>query len=395
MKPLSNPRRAARRVDAPDAHALGAADPDRVIQALVEAHRPVAQGLGVVGGQPLHVLHRQPGPLEREHDAGEVKRRGVGEHVALGEGAGLGFAVTETGDAVVEHAPARLHQPRQLPGVVVDLHVADVLDHPDAGHGVERLSRQLAVVLDPNVHAVGEPGLGGAPAAELGLRLGQGYAGHVHAALARSVNGEAAPAAADVEHALPGLECELVAHQGELGLLGLLERGRPAREQRTAVGHRVVEEQREVVVRQVVVVAHRAGVAQQAVAPALRLELGRRDAGRPDHAHRAGGRQRQPRLGAAVDRRRLPAAQNVEQPVDVVHVERARDVGAAQAQLPGGAQHVGERRRRAHGEGGPAAAIGRGQPAAVPQLYGEGTLRQRPLHFLDERFGSRRHRPRP
>ena len=39
---------------------------------------------------------------------------------------------------------------------------------------------------------------------------------------------EAAPAGADVEHALARLERELLAYERELGLLRLLERGRAA-----------------------------------------------------------------------------------------------------------------------------------------------------------------------
>ena len=50
----------------------------------------MAQRLRVVGAQVLDVAGQEAGALEREDDPGEVERVGVGEDVALGEGAGLG-----------------------------------------------------------------------------------------------------------------------------------------------------------------------------------------------------------------------------------------------------------------------------------------------------------------
>ena len=47
--------------------------------------RPVAERLGVVVAEVLHVVRLEPGALERELDAREVQRGAVGEHVALRE----------------------------------------------------------------------------------------------------------------------------------------------------------------------------------------------------------------------------------------------------------------------------------------------------------------------
>ena len=62
---------------------------------------------------------------------------------------------------------------------------------------------------------------------------------------------------------------------------------------------------------------------------------------------RARGGERQPRLLPAFERWRLPVGEQVEHGVDVVDVERAGDVGAADAELAGGAQRVRERGLRA------------------------------------------------
>ena len=126
----------------------------------------------------------------------------------------------------------------------------------------------------------------------------------VHAVARRRVHREAAPAAADVEHAHARLQPELGADQLELGLLRLLERRRAAREDRARVGHRLAEEQLEERVRDVVVVADRAAVARDAVAAAARAQLRvghvRHRAQRPG-AHGRGGdpRPRRARRSAA------------------------------------------------------------------------------------------------
>ena len=110
--------------------------------------------------------------------------------------------MAQPGDAVVEQAPARAEAARQALGVDVDLLLPHVLDHADAGDRVEALAAQVAVVLHADLDAVGEAGVGHAPAGQLGLGLGQRDAGDLRAVASGGVDGEAAPAAADVEHAL-------------------------------------------------------------------------------------------------------------------------------------------------------------------------------------------------
>ena len=195
--------------------------------------------------------------------------------------------------------------------------------------------------------------------------------------LAGGVDREAAPAAADVEHPLARLQSQLRAHELELGLLGLLERLRPSREDRAAVGQRLAEEQREEVVGDVVVVADGAGVALDAVAPAAWPQLRRRDAGRPRDAGGPRGGERESRARAAVEARRLPLGQQLQRGVEVVHVEVPRHVRAAEAELTRGAQSVGHRRGRAHVERR-TAAVGGVEPRPVPELDGERALRAAP-----------------
>ena len=143
---------------------------------------------------------------------------------------------------------------------------------------------------------------------------------------------EAAPAAADVQHAHARLQLELARDQIELRALGLLERLRAPREDRAAVGHRLVEEQREELVADVVVVADRRRVALQAVTLAVQDQLEARALGHP--ARQRGGQDAQPqtRLVASAQLSRLPFVDHDERAVQIVHRQRAVHVGAAEAE---------------------------------------------------------------
>src|SRR6188472_3831262 len=136
-------------IEAPDAQPFGASEAHRVVEVLVEPLRPVAQCLGVIVAELLDVAGDEAGPLERQQHAREMQRFGIGEDVALRERSGLGVAVAEASDAVVEQAPTRLEQAGQGAGVDVDLGLANVLDHADAGDRVEALAGQVAVIHHP------------------------------------------------------------------------------------------------------------------------------------------------------------------------------------------------------------------------------------------------------
>ena len=251
------------------------------------------------------------------------------------------------------------------------LRAADVLDHADA-----RRSRRTARRAARGSRRRGcRPGRRARPPrraarASSRLRLGQRDAGDVHAVLARGVQGERAPAAADVEHALARLRARAcVQTSSSLVALGLLERRRAAREDRARVGHRLVEE------------------------AARRTRWRRRSGGGPRarRARRLWRRPRGPQLGGrrraaaacspprpqrrggevapgrAVDRRRLQLSSSVERRVHVVDLDlaarRRRGRGrAGPARAARGRARRGERtpERRA------AAAVGRRQRACRP-----------------------------
>src|SRR5680860_86188 len=172
-----------------------------------------------------------------------------------------------------------------------------------------------------------------------------------------------------------------------------LERLRATREDRAAVGHRVVEEEPEELVADVVVMAHGALVPLAAVQLAVRSQLGLRRPRRTGEPDRARRRENQPRPGRPVDRGRLPGVRHPHHRHQVVDVHVAADVGAAEPQLARRAHQVGQRAARVDREAGPVVVAGAGDRRPVPEVDRERTLGQRPLDLPAQRSGRRqRHR---
>ena len=88
--------------------------------------------------------------------------------------------------------------------------------------GVERTVVDVAVVLQPDVHLAGQPGLLDPLDAGLDLARRHGHPNDLDAVVLRGVQGHRPPAAADVQEPHARAEGQLLAHQLELGLLGRL-----------------------------------------------------------------------------------------------------------------------------------------------------------------------------
>ena len=280
-----------------------------------------------------------------------MQRLRVGEDVALGEVAGVRIAVALARDAVVQQPPARLQQLREPRGVGVDLHLADVLDHPDRGDRVERLGLQLAVVGEPDVDPLRR-----VPPPRPAVSRARACAGESvmpvtctpWRAAACSANAPQPQPTSSTRS--PGCRPSFVHTSSSFASCASssVRRAR-ARPHAARVGHRRPEEQLEEVVGDVVVVAHRARVALARVARARAAP-----ARTPAASAAASGPSRRRRRAisrsavASVDRRRLPRVEQPHDRVDVVDRQLAAHVRAAEARA-GRARAAHARRRAASG----------------------------------------------
>jgi hypothetical protein len=164
--------------------------------------------------------------------------------------------VVRHGDRLEAEAAAGGEQTVDGAEVVRPEALAHRLDHLDADDGVV-LADGVAVVADGDRDAVGDTGPLGAGPGELRLLHRQGQRGDAGAAL-RGTDGRLAPPGADLEDVLAGTDAGHVEDAVDLAVLGVDEglvralRVEPGR----GVHHRLVEEQREQAVRQVVVPVH-------------------------------------------------------------------------------------------------------------------------------------------
>ncbi len=292
-----------------------------------------------------------------------------------------------------QHATVRLHQPVQRGGVGRVVPVADVLPHLQRRDGVERRVGDVAVVLQPDLHAVPEAALAHALQDERALLLGERHPCDVDAVVLGGVQRQRPPAAPDVEEPLALGETELAADQVELVALGVLHRvrGVVAGPVPAGVGHLRVEDQGVEVVRQVVVVRDRLPVTQLGVQPAAQPRLGRRRRrGSSDHAEVARGAQApgQHRRREPSGRPRLAhpcphAAEAVEQVA--LDLELAGHVRLREAELAGPEHDAAQGVRGPQHDDG---RVGRTGLAAVPgpQAHGQRAVEQR-LHHLGEASG--------
>ena len=131
------------------------------------------------------------------------------------------------------------------------------------------VSSTCAVVHEPDLGEVVEPLLLDRLLRPRRLLARQRHAERLDAVLPRGVADHAAPAAAEVEQPLAGLEVELAGDQVVLGGLRLLERRVRGRVERAGVGHRRAEDVLVERVGDVVVVVDRLGVARHRVPHAL------------------------------------------------------------------------------------------------------------------------------
>ena len=225
-----------------------------------EARPPGAERRRIVGRDVVHVPDRERGSgLEPPAQVGQRGKEAAREDVALNDvdrPPVRRVAVVRDDDGLEQHAAAR---PRQTVADV-DVGIEECLpyrfDHLDRGDLVEApadYARQIAVVHPENAHAIGKAGRCDLRP-DVGVLLpGEGRRRHAAAVDGRHVQGEAAPAAADLDQLVAAGELQLAADQIELVARGLLQRATLVAEHTAGIGQRRVEKRREERVPQVIV----------------------------------------------------------------------------------------------------------------------------------------------
>ena len=255
----------------------------------------------------------------------------------------------------------------------------------------KRSSAQVAVVHHPELDSVADPSLARPLPGQLGLRLRQRDP-ETEAPCSRAAWIARLPQPQPMSSIrMPGLELELAADQLELGALGVLQRldvpPRTARSCRSSsrrgTGRRTRSRRRSGVGRprrrgSSCVAVARAGCSS--AAGGLAGGDGARLPAAPPQPNRS--RRRSPSGGA------MPAAEQRDDPVEVVDVDLAAHVGAPEPELAGRAQNVSDRPRRPDRER--RAVAGRRNARSVPELDRERTISKCALNCATQPVGARR-----
>src|SRR5437867_11363698 len=200
-------------------------DGARLVGAGLETLHPLAARARVVEAEVLHVEDFPARTLDLRHRLGDTGQIAVGEDVLVEEiGLARPLPMELVMDAVVEVEPAvvqHLPDATEEGGIVRHPHVLDDSDGRDlvvAGSG-----GQVAVVAVLDDTAAFETLPLDARGRPVGLGAGEGHPVRDHSVVLGRPDGEAAPAAADIEERLAGLEPELAAAAVYLVFLRLLQ----------------------------------------------------------------------------------------------------------------------------------------------------------------------------
>src|ERR687898_2066490 len=196
-------------VEPPYPGAALAGEAHRTVPPGFEVGHPAAQRVRVVLTEVLDVADLEIAALDRGDDIADRQQLAVGKDVRVDEGApGATFSGTPD-DLVVQQSAPGNQQVVQRPGVVAPAFGTEVLGHPDARYGVERVVGQVAPVLHPDVDALGQAGVEDPLARVFGLLVGQRDSDRLDAVLAGRVDDQAAPSTAHVEQTHARAEAEL------------------------------------------------------------------------------------------------------------------------------------------------------------------------------------------
>ncbi len=183
-----------------------------LVAALLEIGPPVLDRLGVVQPQHLDVGGPEAGLLDPGQHLGQRRAVAAGEDVLPKPGIGVARPVAPA-DRMQQGGTRGFQQLFDLAEEFRVMLDPDMLEHADRDDPVEAL-RHLAVILQAELDLAFEPGILGALLGNLELLLGERHPDHLHAGGLGEIDGQSAPAAADIEHHLARLQQQL---RGDVG----------------------------------------------------------------------------------------------------------------------------------------------------------------------------------
>ena len=169
----------------------------------------------------------------------------------VGVAQGRRIALVRDGDGLDQRQTLGLEQMRYPREVVLVVLRAHRLDHLD-GHQLVVLALQLPIVLLQHRDAITQPFPGDPLPGMAGLGGRQRGGGDAAAKVAGRMQGKTAPAGANLQQVVRGLQLQALADVLELVGGGFFQRARLRREDGRGIGHGGVEEELEEVVAQVV-----------------------------------------------------------------------------------------------------------------------------------------------
>src|SRR5882762_8791873 len=264
--------RAAGEIDLPDAVALVPRGRDRLLPVLFQALGPLEASARVMTPQRFGVRNLEARERHLAKNERKMRELPMREHVAVDEfprtqphPAVVGIAGR---DAMIHDEPALGEQRPDFREISLEMAQAHVLEHADARDLVEdALARNIAVVLQAHLAAALEPLLPDPLRGEFVLVPAERDARRPGAEFLGRAQNQRAPAAADVQKPLPGLEQKLVEDVIEFLFLGELQGIALAPEIGAGIHHVPIQPQRIEVVRDVVVVLNGVAIALAVVAP--------------------------------------------------------------------------------------------------------------------------------
>ncbi len=253
---------------------------------------PVLDAAHIVFAQGLDSQEFEPCPFDQVRGVPHRAHMHIRGNEGFDERASPGVPAA-AGHLLDQDSAARAHVAEQCGGEEAIVLLPYVFAHFQRRRGVVRAVAHIPVILQPDLHPVGQAAPGDAFFDERLLLPGDGHPGDFRAELFRRIQAQRPPAAADVEEALARhrVQAELAADEVQfvplgvrVGVGGVLPQPVSA-----GVGHMLFEDELVKLIGQIVVVADRRPVPQQAVQPAGDPGLRRRSWQRaPQHSGLAG-----------------------------------------------------------------------------------------------------------